>query len=44
MSIYRRFVHIVSEEGTAGEVPTLDAHISLGEDISAQEETTILGA
>jgi len=38
MSIYRRFVHIVSEELPG--VPTLDA-ISLGEDISAQEETTI---
>ena len=38
MPIYRRFVHIVSEELPG--VPTLDA-ISLGEDISAQEETTI---
>jgi len=35
MSIYRRFVHIVSEELPG--VPTLDA-ISLGEDISAQEK------
>jgi hypothetical protein len=38
MPIYRRFVHIVSEELPG--VPTLDA-ISLGEDISAQQETTI---
>ena len=38
MPIYRRFVHIVSEELLG--VPTLDA-ISLHEDISAQEETTI---
>jgi len=38
MPIYRRFVHIVSEELSG--VPTLDA-ISLHEDISAQEETTI---
>src|SRR6266436_1762253 len=38
MPIYRRFVHIVSEELPG--VSTLDA-ISLGEDISAQEETTI---
>ncbi len=38
MPIYRRFVHIVSEELPG--VPTLDA-ISLSEDISAQEETTI---
>ncbi len=38
MPIYRRFVHIVSEEMPG--VPTLDA-ISLREDISAQEETTI---
>ena len=38
MPVYRRFVHIVSEELPG--VPTLDA-ISLGEDISAQEETTI---
>ena len=38
MPIYRRFVHIVSEELPG--VPTLDA-ISLHEDISAQEETTI---
>jgi hypothetical protein len=38
MPIYRRFVHIVSEELPG--VPTLDA-ISLGEDIPAQEETTI---
>jgi hypothetical protein len=38
MPIYRRFVHIVSEELPG--VPTLDA-ISLLEDISAQEETTI---
>ncbi len=38
MPIYRRFVHIVSEELPG--VPTLDA-ISLREDISAQEETTI---
>jgi hypothetical protein len=38
MPIYRRFVHIVSEELPG--VPTLDA-ISLGEDISAEEETTI---
>jgi hypothetical protein len=38
MPIYQRFVHIVSEEMPG--VPTLDA-ISLREDISAQEETTI---
>ena len=38
MPIYQRFVHIVSEELPG--VPTLDA-ISLGENISAQEETTI---
>lgn len=38
MPIYRHFVHIVSEELPG--VPTLDA-ISLSEDISAQEETTI---
>src|SRR6266404_4021751 len=38
MPIYQRFVHIVSEELPG--VPTLDA-ISLREDISAQEETTI---
>jgi hypothetical protein len=38
MPIYRRFVHIVSEELPG--VPTLDA-ISLHEDISAQEEVTI---
>ncbi len=38
MPIYRRFVHIVSEELPG--VPTLDA-ISLREDISSQEETTI---
>ncbi len=38
MPTYRRFVHIVSEELPG--VPTLDA-ISLREDISAQEETTI---
>jgi hypothetical protein len=38
MPIYRRFVHIVSEELPG--VPTLDA-ISLHEDIPAQEETTI---
>jgi glycosyl hydrolase family 123 len=38
MPIYRRFVHIVSDELPG--VPTLDA-ISLREDISAQEETTI---
>ncbi len=38
MPIYRRFVHIVSEELPG--VPTLDA-ISLREDISAEEETTI---
>jgi hypothetical protein len=38
MPTYRRFVHIVSEELPG--VPTLDA-ISLHEDISAQEETTI---
>lgn len=38
MPIYRRFVRIVSEELPG--VPTLDA-ISLHEDISAQEETTI---
>jgi hypothetical protein len=38
MPIYRRFVHVVSEE--LPRVPTLDA-ISLREDISAQEETTI---
>ncbi len=38
MPIYRRFVHIVSEELPG--VPTLDA-VSLREDISAQEETTI---
>ncbi len=38
MPIYRRFVHIVSEELSG--VPTLDA-ISLREDISSQEETTI---
>ena len=38
MPIYRRFVHIVSQELPG--VPTLDA-ISLREDISAQEETTI---
>ena len=38
MPIYRRFVHIVSEELPG--VPTLDA-ISLHEDISDQEETTI---
>ena len=38
MPIYRRFVAIVSEELPG--VPTLDA-ISLREDISAQEETTI---
>jgi hypothetical protein len=38
MPIYRRYVHIVSEELPG--VPTLDA-ISLHEDIPAQEETTI---
>ncbi len=38
MPIYRRFVHIVSEELPG--VPTLDA-VSLRENISAQEETTI---
>jgi hypothetical protein len=38
MPIYRRFVHIVSEELPG--VPTLDA-ISLRENISDQEETTI---
>jgi len=38
MPIYRRFVHIASEELPG--VPTLDA-ISLREDISAQEETAI---
>jgi hypothetical protein len=38
MPIYKRFVHIVSEELPG--VPTLDA-ISLHEDISDQEETTI---
>jgi hypothetical protein len=38
MPIYRRFVHLVGEELPG--VPTLDA-ISLREDISAQEETTI---
>jgi Domain of unknown function (DUF4091) len=38
MPIYRRFVHIVGDELPG--VPTLDA-ISLREDISAQEETTI---
>ena len=38
MPIYRRFVHIVSEELPG--VPTLDA-ISLREDMSAQEQTTI---
>ncbi len=38
MPIYRRFVHIVSEELPG--VPTLDA-ISLREDICSQEETTI---
>ena len=38
MPIYKRFVHIVSEELPG--VPTLDA-ISLHEDIPAQEETTI---
>src|SRR6267378_4289239 len=38
MHIYQRFVHIVSEELPG--VPTLDA-ISLHEDISDQEETTI---
>jgi hypothetical protein len=38
MPIYRRFVHLVSEELPG--VPTLDA-ISLREDISAQEEITI---
>jgi hypothetical protein len=38
MPIYRRFVHVVSEALPG--VPTLDA-ISLHEDISAQEETTI---
>ena len=38
MPIYKRFVHIVSEELPG--VPTLDA-ISLQEDIPAQEETTI---
>ncbi len=38
MPTYRRFVHIVSEELPG--VPTLDA-ISLREDISSQEETTI---
>ena len=38
MPIYRRFVHIATEELPG--VPTLDA-ISLSEDISAQEETTI---
>ena len=38
MPIYRRFVHIVSEE--LPDLPTLDA-ISLREDISAEEETTI---
>jgi hypothetical protein len=38
MPTYRHFVHIVSEELPG--VPTLDA-ISLSEDISAQEETTI---
>jgi glycosyl hydrolase family 123 len=38
MPIYKRFVHVVTEEMPG--VPTLDA-ISLGEDISAQEETTI---
>jgi len=41
MPIYRHFVHIVSEELPG--VPTLDA-ISLSEDISAQEETSDLGA
>ncbi len=38
MLIYRRFVHIASEELPG--VPTLDA-ISMREDIPAQEETTI---
>jgi len=38
MPIYRRFVHVVSEELPG--VPTLDA-ISLHEEISAEEETTI---
>jgi hypothetical protein len=38
MSVYRRVVHIVSEELPG--VPTLDA-ISLQEDLSAEEETTI---
>ncbi len=38
MPVYQRFVHIVSEELPG--VPTLDA-ISLHEDISEQEETTI---
>jgi hypothetical protein len=38
MPVYQRFVHIVSEELPG--VPTLDA-ISLHEDISDQEETTI---
>jgi hypothetical protein len=38
MPIYKRFVHIVSEELPG--VPTLDA-ISLREDLSSQEETTI---
>jgi hypothetical protein len=38
MPIYRRFVHIVSEELPG--VPTLDA-ISLHEDLADQEETTI---
>jgi hypothetical protein len=38
MPIYRRFVHLVSEELPG--VPTLDA-ISLHEDIADQEETTI---
>jgi hypothetical protein len=38
MPIYRRYVHIVSEELPG--VPTLDA-ISLHEDIPAQEQTTI---
>ena len=38
MPIYPRLVHIVSEE--LPDLPTLDA-ISLREDISAEEETTI---
>ncbi|HXJ14332.1 MAG TPA: glycoside hydrolase domain-containing protein, partial [Candidatus Limnocylindrales bacterium] len=40
MPIYKRFVHIVSEELPG--VPTLDA-ISLQEDIPNQEESTIWG-